>query len=285
MERPGIMKKRGFTLIELLVVIAIIALLLSILMPALNKAKDQARRMICKSNLKQWGIICQTYTMENEGKFIMGTTGHGWQPPGSNLPRELNNWVHLLLPYYSDFDILECPSTRPQKIGTNAEYIADTNADKTNMSVLENIYNGDGSVREQVPISYGMNNYVLTPVNSDGSPAPDRDYPLYFRGLNKIRSDRSRVPVLLDCTVRAGLPLWHDLPPVSRGQDDSNVSPYQHNMRRFSLVRHVGGINVLFADSSVGHIEVKDVWRMEWHHGYQLLQEPIWPEWMGRYGR
>lgn len=278
------MKKRtAFTLIELLVVIAIIALLLSVLIPALKRAKEQARRMICKSNLKQWGIICQTYTMENNGKFIMGTTGHGWTPPGSSLPRELNNWVHLLLPYYSDFDILECPSTIPQNIGTAAEYIAAGTTDKTNMSTLETIYNGNGTIREQVPISYGMNNYVLTPVNTDGSPAPDKDYPTYFKGLTNIRSDRSRVPVLMDCTVRAGLPYWYDLPPTSRGQDDSNVSPYQNNMRRYSLVRHLDGINTLFADSSVDHVNVKSVWRLKWSYGYKLLQEPIWPDWMDRY--
>ncbi len=47
----------GFTLIELLVVIAIIAMLLAILTPALKKVKDQAREVVCKSNLHQWGLI------------------------------------------------------------------------------------------------------------------------------------------------------------------------------------------------------------------------------------
>ena len=57
---------RGFTLIELLVVIAIIALLLSILMPSLTKAKEQARRLICQSNVKQMGMANLLYAQDND---------------------------------------------------------------------------------------------------------------------------------------------------------------------------------------------------------------------------
>ena len=60
--------KKAFTLIELLVVIAIIALLLSILMPALQKIKTQARRVICRTNLHQWGLAFENYSASNNGK-------------------------------------------------------------------------------------------------------------------------------------------------------------------------------------------------------------------------
>lgn len=67
--KDRIMKRRGFTLIELLVVISIIALLLSIMMPALGKAKQQAERLVCKTNLHNYGIAGNLYLAENEDRF------------------------------------------------------------------------------------------------------------------------------------------------------------------------------------------------------------------------
>ena len=62
-------RQKGFTLIELLVVIAIIALLMAILMPGLSRAKEQARNMVCRSNLRQYGVAATMYLDDNEGAF------------------------------------------------------------------------------------------------------------------------------------------------------------------------------------------------------------------------
>ncbi|MHC4538050.1 MAG: type II secretion system protein, partial [Planctomycetota bacterium] len=64
--------RKGFTLIELLVVIAIIAILMAILMPALQRVKQQAAGVGCKSNLHQWGLIFSMYTQDNNGYFYSG---------------------------------------------------------------------------------------------------------------------------------------------------------------------------------------------------------------------
>ena len=70
-------RKPAFTLIELLVVIAIIALLLSIIMPALKKVKSQAHAVICRSNLKQWGAIFIMYAQDNDQSFLQNVGGGG----------------------------------------------------------------------------------------------------------------------------------------------------------------------------------------------------------------
>jgi prepilin-type N-terminal cleavage/methylation domain-containing protein len=71
-------KKSSFTLIELLVVIAIIALLMSILMPALARVREQARMIGCMANLRQWGLVSTMYAEANDGKLWSGIGTNAW---------------------------------------------------------------------------------------------------------------------------------------------------------------------------------------------------------------
>ena len=98
----GRKKKAAFTLIELLVVIAIIAMLLAILTPALKKVKDQAREVVCKSNLHQWGLIFPMYTNEYDGKFMPGIDEE-WLTGRYS-------WIYATMHYYDTPDIRFCPT-------------------------------------------------------------------------------------------------------------------------------------------------------------------------------
>jgi len=70
-------KSSGFTLIELLVVIAIIAILMAILMPALHRVREQGKRAVCLSNLKQLNLAWIMYADENDDKLVNGAIGYG----------------------------------------------------------------------------------------------------------------------------------------------------------------------------------------------------------------
>jgi prepilin-type N-terminal cleavage/methylation domain-containing protein/prepilin-type processing-associated H-X9-DG protein len=73
-------RRRGFTLIELLVVIAIIGILLAIVVPALTKAKEVARELICKTNIRQYGIAGTLYLEDNDTKFPWPWYSIYWDP-------------------------------------------------------------------------------------------------------------------------------------------------------------------------------------------------------------
>jgi len=110
-------KNKGFTLIELLVVIAIIALLMAILMPALQRARKQARGIICRNNLSQYGLAARMYIDDNDGVmpysftwlYKDGGTGCRWHDASKNL-NENPDLAGPMWPYLKDKDIHLCPT-------------------------------------------------------------------------------------------------------------------------------------------------------------------------------
>ena len=97
--------RRGFTLIELLVVIAIIAILAAILFPVFARARENARKSTCQSNLKQLSTGILMYTQDYDEMF--GNLGYCNQPGGALF------WHDIISPYLKNTGVFRCPSATP----------------------------------------------------------------------------------------------------------------------------------------------------------------------------
>jgi prepilin-type N-terminal cleavage/methylation domain-containing protein/prepilin-type processing-associated H-X9-DG protein len=127
-------RKRGFTLIELLVVIAVIALLMAILLPALNKARQQAYTIACRANLKGYGLGLRMYLDENQHRFpdvwrwMKAKEGHNWVRRGETPDG-------VFWPYVKALDAHMCP--------TFAQSAKNTQYADTAVSYVMNSYVGN----------------------------------------------------------------------------------------------------------------------------------------------
>ena len=248
---PGLLLT-GFTLIELLVVIAIIALLMSILMPALSSTKDQVKAVICLSNLHEWGLVMKMYTDENEGLF-MPDLGHGSYAAMSRPELKV---------YYKDDKLLLCPmATKTYEAGARNPFGA---------------WRGDeeDDPLGNLPCSYGINTWIL----SNATANYQTDEKMWKTPNVK---GAGYVPMVVDCAGYQNASPWHrDEPPTFDGEFIQDTS--FNEMRYVCLNRHNEHINGVFMDFSTRKIGLKELWELHWHRNWNPGHDPppAWPAWM-----
>ncbi|MBI9016176.1 MAG: type II secretion system protein [Phycisphaerae bacterium] len=255
-------KTKAFTLIELLVVISIIALLVSILMPALSKARKSARATVCLSNVKQWATVYQLYAADYDYKL-----------PAYKGGTHETTFMYDLKKYYSNIDELKfCPDAKAISNvinGHNTGNWGDTNKawsiDVEKVEWMEDDAFAFGSYAENTMIRK----------------TSFRTNECYGKFTAKNAND---IPMLMDGR-------WNNLIPNSPANghtDPTNTAALKNSIERFAvqnsatqawgyidnvcMKRHGEGINICFMDSSARRINADELWTLRWYKNHKRIE-------------
>jgi prepilin-type N-terminal cleavage/methylation domain-containing protein/prepilin-type processing-associated H-X9-DG protein len=218
MKRIRQQNKRAFTLIELLVVIAIISILAAILFPVFARARENARRSSCLSNLKQIGLGIMQYTQDYDEKYPAqtnsgagGVTNFMSKSVVENPASPKTNVFYSVYPYINSWQIFVCPSATPD----------------TNASIAPN---------PPSATSYFINAVIFRPEGLSMAAISQPASRIMFQEYNVVRNVSYQRPRATD-TAGTTFDSWLIL---------SATGTYSNN--------HFGGGNLLFAD---GHAKWK----------------------------
>ena len=269
------LKTAGFTLIELLVVISIIAVLMSIMMPALAKVRKQARNVICKTNLRSWGTFYQMYSTENNGRFPVRDPSAGEWLFAETFP------IH-----YSDTtgplgEMMVCPeASRIPEPGNNTgpighEFGGTFYCWRLNENTMDITETGSHS-------SYGENAWLRRVVGGT-------DYEMSlnentWKLMSNVKNP-ANVPIMLDARSGYAWPMDTDnLPPTRFVAETTFYNQYNWmSINCFVMRRHNQGSNVVTVDGAVRTIAAEELWQLKWHQTYKTRDIGDRLNWMTTY--
>ena len=257
-------RRSGFTLTELLVVVGLIAVLISLLLPVVGKARSAANAANCLSNLRQMGTAWTIYTSENRGRLLDYQFNNIMQPDRAWR----GYWTGVLDDYKVATKVWYCPSAdEPIPFNNNRGFgnvnYAWSGKYQTNGTVMR--FNAS-MYRES---SYGFNKY-LTAGGGFGQDSKATQ-------VTSVRSP-SEVPVFMDSA-------YVDFKPDN--YTPANPAPPPPNLRgdqaplyehwRFLIARHGRAVNAYFVDGSARRVPLEETYQLSWRYGwvkYTLDQLP-----------
>jgi prepilin-type N-terminal cleavage/methylation domain-containing protein/prepilin-type processing-associated H-X9-DG protein len=298
LQLPAGARRRAFTLIELLVVISVVVLLMALLLPALSRARKQARAVVCQNTCRQWGVLSTVYAGENDGRLM--DTSDIWHL-GGDVDAYSDEFAKpsFLCPEASRNNAGPAPDNRgawtmgdwtETGIGFGGKFTAWWHYCRHDTSTIGwRLFSG----------SYGMNGWIgdraFRPTGLSEAEAEA------FRAYTRKRWTRatlrtpSEIPFLFDCAY-SGIDPWETDEPPAYEEDFTFFIPddlwlrIDNTIRRACFDRHAGGtVNVVFLDGSARKVGLKELWTLKWHTQYSTqgpwtkaggaLPED-WPEWM-----
>jgi prepilin-type N-terminal cleavage/methylation domain-containing protein/prepilin-type processing-associated H-X9-DG protein len=289
-HQSSIINPRAFTLVELLVVISVITLLMALLLPALQRSRKQARAVVCRANLRQWGILLKSYTGTSDG----GLHNQGFCQIGA--PEFWMYWLTRNAP--GTEKIRFCPmATKPayppgaapmdrRILGGRYRAWGRFQPNASRSTRLTTFYSG----------SYAINNWLAVPdatadlVIGVSGANPRRTLDDFWKNENV--TSPGDIPLFGDCMWWCTWPKDADLPPEQEEQIEGFPCGCLNSIRYYCINRHDGYINMAFLDGAVRRVGLKQLWTLKWHRNYTTTNRwtkaggatpESWPDWMRRF--